>query len=122
MLRAIFHSALIGRRFGLGAGAGVGDQRIKIRWCDMGRGYASLFLGVVDQRIKIRWYNMGRGYASLFLGGISNLLNGKVARLKTTATGLSQIASDDIKDKATHIWVITSSSAGIFYRLPANRQ
>ena len=99
MLRAIFHSALIGRRLGLRAGAGVGDQRIKIRWCDM-----------------------GRGYASLFLGGISNLLNGKVARLKTTATGLSQIASDDIKDKATHIWVITSNSAGIFYRLPANRQ
>jgi len=65
MLRAIFHSALIGRRLGLGAGAGVGDQRIKIRWYDVGRGYASLFLGVVDQRIKISWYDMGRGYASL---------------------------------------------------------
>ena len=74
MLRAIFHSALIGRRLGLGAGAGVGDQRIKIRWCSM-------------------W----RGYAALFFGGISNLLNGKVARLKTTASGLSQIASNDIK-------------------------
>jgi len=52
MLRAIFHSALIGRRLGLGAGAGVGDQRIKIRWYDMGRGYASVlggfeFVGVI---------------------------------------------------------------------------
>jgi hypothetical protein len=33
-------------------------QRIKIRCCDMGRGYA-FFRG-----IKIRWCNMGRGYAS----------------------------------------------------------
>ena len=69
MLRAIFHSALIGRRLGLRAGAGGGDQRIKIRWYDMGRGYASSFFGVVDQRIKIRWCDIGRGYASL-LGGI----------------------------------------------------
>ena len=101
---------------------GLGINGLKSVGVIWGEATPLCFLGVVDQRIKIRWYNMGRGYASLFLGGISNLLNGKVARLKTTATGLSQIASDDIKDKASHIWVITSSSAGIFYRLPANRQ
>ena len=76
----------------------------------MGRGYASFFGGLESdvmmysegmphyQRIKIRWCNIGRGYASFFWGN-RFLLHRIVARLKTTASGLSRIAIDDINNK-----------------------
>ena len=91
------HIALIRRRLGLRALVqGGGYQRIKIRWCDIRRGYASLFWGVGINGLKSIGVILGEA-TPLCFWGISKLLSCKVARLKTTATGLSRIAINDIK-------------------------